>query len=70
MRIAVEPGACLNTGVCASLALGHFALGSDGEMHVISTDVSPADFVAVAMAVQECPTAAISLRPADTDRTY
>ncbi|CAM4516657.1 ferredoxin [Nocardia ninae] len=62
MKIAVDPTACLHTGICVSLAPHHFTLDHTGTMHLSTDHIPPHQHAQVTAAVHACPTAALSLQ--------
>ncbi|MFE9746085.1 ferredoxin [Saccharothrix saharensis] len=60
--IEVDRGACLGTGMCTSIAPGHFQLDG-GTATPVKADVDPDE--AVIDAAESCPMEAILVRSAD-----
>ena len=62
-RVEVNPD-CIGSGVCASTAPRHFALGDDNRSHPLAALVPPDDVVLDAAA--SCPMEAIGVVDAET----
>lgn len=61
MRIEVDRVKCQSLGVCESLQPGYFQVGDDGDLHVLREDVAGTDLAGLELAVDQCPTGALSL---------
>lgn len=60
-RIKVDMGKCSGLGLCEAEAPDHFEIGDDGQLTVLSFDVSERDRAEVEEAVRACPTQAIAI---------
>jgi ferredoxin len=61
VKIVVEWAKCSGIGICESIAPEYFEVNNDGELVRLREDVADADKEAIAKAVAECPTGALSL---------
>ncbi|WHU45827.1 ferredoxin [Gordonia sp. L191] len=60
-RIKVDMGRCSGLGLCEAEAPDHFEIGDDGQLTVLSFDVTDRDREEVEAAVRTCPTQAITI---------
>jgi ferredoxin len=58
-RVEVDRDRCISSGVCEHVAPAVFELDDDGVLQVLQPE--PADLVAAAQAVRECPSGALRL---------
>ena len=61
MKVVVDMNLCDLHGLCVEAAPEVFAIGDDGELHVLNETPDPALRAKVDKAVRECPTGAISI---------
>ena len=61
MRVVVDLNACDLHGLCVEAAPEVFAIGDDGQLHVLNETPEQALRAKVDKAVRECPTGAISI---------
>lgn len=62
MPAFVDPSRCRGIGLCEAYAPSVFAVGDDGQAHVLSDDIADADLFGAEEAVANCPTNALSIR--------
>lgn len=63
MEIELDRARCTGIGVCESIAPGHFEVGPDGVLTILTDRVGPEDAAAVENAVSSCPAGALALVP-------
>jgi ferredoxin len=62
MKVVVDAGICNLHGLCVETAPDVFAIGDDGELHVVNETPPEGLRAKVEKAVRECPTGAISIQ--------
>lgn len=61
MKVKVDTTKCSGIGLCEMTAPTVFAVGDDGQSHVITEQLSGDELADVEEAVASCPTAALSI---------
>lgn len=61
MEVAVDRELCVGHGVCESIAADLFAVGDDGTVQILRTEIPAELAAAAATAVAGCPTRALRL---------
>lgn len=61
MKVVVEFNKCTGLGICESIAPDHFEVNDDGDLVLLSEDISPEDLELVEAAVAGCPTEALRI---------
>lgn len=60
-HIKVDRNRCEGHGICADVAPTHFELTDDGELRILTADVTPDDLSAARSGVDVCPVRALSV---------
>ncbi|SEA60231.1 MULTISPECIES: ferredoxin [unclassified Mycobacterium] len=62
MKITVDRQRCASIGLCESVAPDLFQVDDDGVLRLVREDVSADELAQVRIAVDDCPTCALSLQ--------
>ncbi len=66
-RVVVDMGKCSGLGICEAESPDFFEIGDDGQLMVLSYDVSAERRAEVEQAARACPTQAIVVEEVDGD---
>jgi ferredoxin len=62
MKLTVDTTKCSGIGLCEMTAPAIYAVGDDGQSHVIEPNPNAEDMQAIQEAIAGCPTGALSLQ--------